>query len=120
MDTNRQRGCNASGNTFRHDYGAGGTTQTPTGVATVSHPQWSTAAKELVTKPGGGIRICGGEFHFSAKAMIALMSDKQISTFSGCPILEIQRRLPLSAPTHGDTRVMISFMYPLCKHCGFN
>jgi hypothetical protein len=75
----------------------------------------------VYAEPGAGIRVGGGEFaYFSAKAMIALMSDKQISTFSGCPILEIQRRLPFSAPTNGDTRVMIGFMYPLCKHCGFD
>jgi hypothetical protein len=75
----------------------------------------------VYAEPGAGVRVGGGEFaYFSAKAMIALMSATQISTFSVCPILEIQRRLPFSAPTHGDTRVMIGLMYPLCKHCGFD
>jgi hypothetical protein len=74
----------------------------------------------VYAEPGAGFRVGGGGFfYFSAKAMIALMSDKQISTFSGCPILEIQRRLPPAA-THGDTRVMIGLMYPLCRHCGFD
>ena len=60
-----------------------------------------------------------GEFgYFSAKAMIALMSTKQIFTFSGAPIVEVQRRFPF--PARGDTRVMIGFMYPLCKHCGID
>lgn len=75
----------------------------------------------IYAEPGAGFRVGGGEFpYFSAKAMIALLSNKQISTFSGRPILEIQRRLPFSAPTDGDTRVVIGFMYPLCKHCGFD
>jgi hypothetical protein len=84
-------------------------------------PNESKKFLRVYAEPGAGIRGGGGTFAYaSAKVMIALMSDRQISTFSGCPILEIQRRLLFSAPTVGDTRVMIGFMYPLCKHCGFD
>ena len=75
----------------------------------------------VYAEPGAGVRAGGGEFaYYSGKVMIALMSDRQISAFSGAPILEVQRRFPLTSPLHGDTRLMIGFMYPLCKHCGFD
>lgn len=49
----------------------------------------------VYAEPGAGVRVGGGEFvYYSGKAMIALMSDRQISTFSGSPIVEVQRRFP--------------------------
>lgn len=75
----------------------------------------------VYAEPGAGFRVGGGEFaYFSGKAMIALMSDRQISTFAGSPIVEVQRRFPFTALLQGDTRIMIGLMYPLCKHCGIN
>jgi hypothetical protein len=74
----------------------------------------------IYAEPGAGVRVGGGaSAYYSGKAMIALMSDRQISTFGGSAVLEIQRRFPVTSPLHGDTRVMIGLMYPLCKHCGF-
>ena len=87
------------------------------------HPGSHASRKFLrvYAEPGAGFRAGGGEFaYFSAKAMVALMSDRQISTFSGSPIIEVQRRLPFTAPTRGDTRVMVGVMYPLCRHCGID
>jgi hypothetical protein len=84
-------------------------------------PNESKRFLRVFAEPGAGIRGGGDEFAYaSAKVMIALMSDKDLLTFSGSPILEIQRRLPFSAPTAGDTRVMIGFLYALCKHCGLD
>ena len=75
----------------------------------------------VYAEPGLGVRVGAGSFaYYSGKAMIALMSDRQISTFGGAAILEIQRRFPVTSPLHGDTRVMIGIMYPLCKHCGID
>ena len=75
----------------------------------------------VYAEPGAGVRVGGGALaYYSGKAMIAVMSDKQISAFSGSVILEVQRRFPVMSPLHGDTRVMIGIMYPLCKHCGFD
>ena len=84
-------------------------------------PNESKRFLRVYAEPGAGIRRGGGAFaYISAKVMIALMSSKQLSTFSAVPVLELQRRLPISAPTAGDTRVLIGFMYPLCKHCGLD
>lgn len=75
----------------------------------------------VYAEPGAGVRAGGGEFaYYSGKAMIALMSERQISAFSGAPVLEVQRRFPFTSPLHGDTRLMIGIMHPLCKHCGFD
>jgi hypothetical protein len=75
----------------------------------------------VYAEPGAGVRLGGGVFaYYSGKAMIALMPGSQISAFSGSAILEVQRRFPVTSPLHGDTRVMIGIMYPLCKHCGFD
>jgi len=75
----------------------------------------------LYAEPGAGLRAGGGEFaYFSGKVMIALMSERRITTFSGCPTIEVQRRFPFPAPLEGDTRIVIGLMYPLCKHCGIN
>ena len=73
----------------------------------------------MYAAPGAGVRAGGAQFAYvSAKAMVALMSDRQISSLGACPIVEVQRRLPVNALSKGDTRVMIGVMYPLCKHCG--
>jgi hypothetical protein len=75
----------------------------------------------IYAEPGGGLRAGGGEFaYYSLKGMFALMSGKQISTFSVSPIVELQRRFPFTSLRRGDTRLMIGLMYPLCRHCGFD
>ena len=58
--------------------------------------------------------------YYSLKGMIALMSEKQIMTFRVCPIVELQRRFSFAGKDHGDTRLTIGLMCPLCKHCGFD
>jgi hypothetical protein len=62
-----------------------------------------TCTWAIPINPNPGTNACG-------KAMIALMSDRQISAFGGGAILEVQRRFPVLSPLHGDTRVMIGFM----------
>jgi hypothetical protein len=52
--------------------------------------------------------------------MIAFMSDRQLATGSNGPIVEIQHRFPFDALSRGDTRVLIGWMAPLCKHCGWD
>ena len=91
-------------------------------VIRVPNPGANEAKKfiRVYAEPGAGVRTGGVAFaYYSGKAMIALMSDRQISAFSGSAILEVQRRFPVTSPLRGDTRVMIGIMYPLCRHCGF-
>jgi hypothetical protein len=52
--------------------------------------------------------------------MIAFMSDQQILKFSNGPIIEIQHRFPFNSLSHGDTRILVGVMAPLCRHCGFD
>ncbi len=69
----------------------------------------------------GGVRVGGGSFaYFSAKAMIAFMSDNQILKFADGPIIEVQHRFPFNSLSRGDTRILVGMMAPLCKHCGFD
>jgi len=75
----------------------------------------------LYAEPGIGVRAGGGSFaYYSAKAMIAFMSDDQILKFASGPIVEIQHRFPFSSLSRGDTRILVGIMAPLCKHCGFD
>jgi hypothetical protein len=84
-------------------------------------PDTSRRFLRVYAEPGVGIRVGGGSSaYFSAKAMIALMSDDQISKFAGGPIVEIQHRFPFGSLARGDTRILVGVMAPLCKHCGFD
>lgn len=76
----------------------------------------------IYAEPGAGFRAGGGEFggYASAKVLIALLSNRRIFSGKASPILEIQRRLPLSSLLHGDTRLTIGLMAVVCKHCGFD
>lgn len=75
----------------------------------------------IYAEPGAGVHTGGGAVAFySGKAMIALMSDRQLSAFGWSAILEIQRRFPVMSPLRGDTRMMIGIMYPLVKHGGID
>jgi hypothetical protein len=108
---------------FRSRNGVSGEFSVMIPVIRFPNPGTNEARKfiRVYAEPGAGVRVGGGAFaYYSGKAMIALMSDRQITTFSGAPILEVQRRFPATSPMHGDTRVMIGFMYPLCRHCGFD
>jgi hypothetical protein len=94
-----------------------------TGVLRFPRPVLNQSRRlvRVYAEPGIGVRAGGGSFaYFSAKAMIAFMSDEQISRFAGGPIVEIQRRFPFGELTRGDTRILIGVMAPLCKHCGFD
>lgn len=75
-------------------------------------------------EPGGGYRGGGGNFgmYASAKAMLVLFSNDRLTRNDAPPsfFLEIQRRVPLSAPVHGDTRLVIGLMTAICNHCGLN
>lgn len=74
----------------------------------------------VYAEPGVGIRASGGAFaYYSAKAMIAFMSDRQIAEGRNGPMIEIQHRFPFSSLSRGDTRILIGWMAPLCKHCGW-
>jgi hypothetical protein len=75
----------------------------------------------VYAEPGAGVRVGGGSFaYFSAKAMIAFMSDDQIARLADGPIIEIQHRFPFNSLSRGDTRILVGMMAPLCKHCGFD
>lgn len=78
----------------------------------------------VYVEPGGGYRGGGGDFgsYASAKAMLALFSDNRLTLSNAPPsfFLEIQRRFPLTAPLHGDTRLAIGLMIAVCNHCGLN
>ena len=81
-------------------------------------PNQSLRFVRVYAEPGAGIRVGGGSFaYFSAKGMIALMSDDQIANFANGPIKEVQHRFPLGASARGDTRILIGIMAPLCRHC---
>lgn len=73
-------------------------------------------------EPGAGHRAGGGPFgdYLSAKVMIAVFSDKRLTSATGSPspFLEIQRRFPIASPRHGDTRLVFGLMYAICNHCG--
>jgi hypothetical protein len=74
----------------------------------------------VYAEPGVGIRTAGGAFvYYSAKAMIAFMSDAQIDRGGYGPVVEIQYRVPWSSMRSADARVMVGMMTPLCKHCGW-
>jgi hypothetical protein len=108
---------------FRSRNGVSGEFSVMIPVIRFPNPGTNEAKKfiRVYAEPGAGVRAGGGAFaYYSGKAMIALMSDRQISAFSGSPILEVQRRFPMTSPLRGDTRVMIGIMYPLCKHCGID
>jgi hypothetical protein len=108
---------------FRSSNGVSGEFSVMIPVIRFPNPGTNEAKKfiRVYAEPGAGVRLGGGAFaYYSGKAMIALMSDRQISAFGGAPILEIQRRFPVASLLDGDTRVMIGFMYPLCRHCGFD
>ena len=108
---------------FRSNNGVSGEFSVMIPMIRFPNPGTNEAKKfiRVYAEPGAGVRLGGGAFaYYSGKAMIALMSGKQISAFSGSPILEVQRRFPVTSPSRGDTRVMIGFMYPLCRHCGFD
>jgi len=84
-------------------------------------PNQSRRFVRLYAEPGVGVRAGGGSFaYYSAKAMIAFMSDDQILKFASGPIVEIQHRFPFGSLSRGDTRILIGVMAPLCKHCGFD
>ena len=108
---------------FRSRNGVSGEFSVMVPVIRFPNPGTNEAKKfiRVYAEPGAGVRLGDGAFaYFSGKAMIALMSDRQISAFGGSPILEVQRRFPVTSPWHGDTRVMIGFMHPLCRHCGID
>jgi hypothetical protein len=75
-------------------------------------------------EPGGGYRFGAGDFgsYASAKGMIALFSDNRLTLNNPPPsvFVEIQRRVPLTSPLHGDTRLVIGLMFAVCNHCGLN
>jgi hypothetical protein len=81
----------------------------------------STYARVYV-EPGGGYRFGAGDFgsYASAKAMLALFSDSRLGLNAPSLFFEIQRRFPLAAPLHGDTRLVIGLMLAICNHCGLN
>ena len=84
-------------------------------------PNQSRRFVRLYAEPGVGVRAGGGSFaYYSAKAMIAFMSDDQILKFANGPIVEIQHRFPFNSLSRGDTRILIGVMAPLCRHCGFD
>jgi hypothetical protein len=108
---------------FRSRDGVSGELSAMIPVIRFPNPGTNAAKKFLrvYAEPGLGVRMGAGTFaYYSGKAMIALMSDRKIATFSGSAILEIQRRFPVTSPLHGDTRVTIGIMYPLCRHCGLD
>jgi hypothetical protein len=78
----------------------------------------------VYVEPGGGFRAGGGDFgsYVSAKAMLVLFSDDRLTLSNARPsfFLEVQRRFPLTAPLHGDTRMVIGLMVAICNHCGLN
>jgi hypothetical protein len=78
----------------------------------------------VYVEPGVGYRVGAGDFgsYASAKAMMALFSDDRLTRSDAPPsvFLEIQRRFPLAAPLHGDTRFVIGLMLAVCHHCGLN
>jgi hypothetical protein len=93
------------------------------GVARFPRPAPGESRKfvRVYAEPGGGVRLGDGSFaYYSAKAMVAFMSDAQIARFAGAPIIEVQHRFPFTALSRGDTRIVVGVMAPLCKHCGFD
>jgi hypothetical protein len=68
----------------------------------------------IYAEPGVGNRAGSGQFggYFSAKAMIALLSDKRLSgdTWEGSPFIEVERRFPFKALGQGDTRISFGYM----------
>jgi hypothetical protein len=81
-------------------------------------PNQSRRFVRVYAEPGVGVRAGGGSFaYYSAKAMIAFMSDDQILKFANGPIVEIQHRFPFNSLSRGDTRILVGVMAPLCKHC---
>jgi hypothetical protein len=78
----------------------------------------------VYVEPGVGYRVSPGSLgsYASAKAMLALFSDDRLTRSDAPPsmFLEIQRRFPLAAPLHGDTRIVIGLMLAVCHHCGLN
>jgi hypothetical protein len=78
----------------------------------------------VYVEPGVGYRVGGGDFggYASAKAMLALFSVDRLTRSDAPPsvFLEMQRRFPLAAPLHGDTRLVIGLMLAVCHHCGLN
>ena len=87
------------------------------------HTSRATYAR-IYVEPGGGYRAGPGGFggYASAKAMLALFSDDRLTRSNAPPsfFLEVQRRFPLTAPLHGDTRLVIGLMVAVCNHCGLN
>lgn len=75
-------------------------------------------------EPGIGYRVGGGGFgpYFSAKIMVALLSDKRLTSDKNfpSPYLEFERRFPFSSLSHGDNRITFGLMLAICPHCGFN
>lgn len=78
----------------------------------------------LYLEPGIGYRVGGGGFgpYFTAKAMLAFLSDKRLTSDKNLPspYLEFERRFPFSSLSHGDNRIAFGLMLAICHHCGFN
>ena len=76
----------------------------------------------IYAEPGIGYRIGGGGFgpYFTTKAMVALLSDKRLTSEKSLPspYLEFERRYPFSALSHGDNRITFGLMLAICEHCG--
>ena len=94
-------------------------------VARLPAPRTPRATYARVyVEPGFGYRVGAGDFgsYASAKAMLALFSDDRLTRSDAPPsiFLEIQRRFPLAAPLHGDSRLVIGLMLAVCHHCGLN
>jgi hypothetical protein len=92
-------------------------------VAMVPRPRTFTATyARIYLEPGAGYRAGGGDLggYGSAKAMVALFSDSRLIREGEPPsfFLEVQRRLPFTAPLHGDTRFVFGVMFAICSHCG--
>jgi hypothetical protein len=75
----------------------------------------------VYAEPGIGVRAGKGfGTYASGKVMLAVLSDQRIFQLKGSPFVEIQGRMPLSAPHRRDIRILGGVIVGLCKHCGLN
>lgn len=73
-------------------------------------------------EPGIGHHAGAGGFggYLSGGIMVALLSDQRLDLKALSPFIEYQRRVPFSAPGHGDNRFTFGVLMALCAHCGLD